>query len=84
MFALIALGSVLKQLRLTSDDFLRTSDKLVYFVFFPVMLFWKTGTPELIPIDRACPFCSLKEVVSLPRSSFLRQLIVNMLSGFVI
>ncbi len=43
LFALLLLGSVLKRKGLTSDLFLQTADKLVYYIFFPVMLFWKVG-----------------------------------------
>ena len=43
VFALIALGMVLKRWRLTTADFLKTSDRLVYFIFFPALLFWKIG-----------------------------------------
>lgn len=45
VFGIIALGSVLHHYKFTSDQFLRTSDKLIYFIFFPVMLFWKIGAP---------------------------------------
>ncbi|WDP84885.1 MAG: AEC family transporter [Desulfobacter sp.] len=41
LFALLVLGCLLKSKGLTSDLFLKTSDKLVYYIFFPVMLFWK-------------------------------------------
>lgn len=40
---LIFLGCVLKKRGLTTATFLQTSDKLVYYIFFPVMLFWKIG-----------------------------------------
>ena len=43
VFALLFLGGFLKKFRLTNDTFLKTSDKLVYFIFFPLMLFWKIG-----------------------------------------
>ena len=43
VFALLVLGAVLKRLDLTNDVFLKTSDKLIYFIFFPIMLFWKIG-----------------------------------------
>lgn len=43
IFILLLLGSLLKQMGITNDHFLKTSDKLVYFIFFPVMLFWKIG-----------------------------------------
>ena len=44
VFALIGLGSLLKQIHLTGEHFLRSSDRLVYFIFFPAMLFWKIGS----------------------------------------
>jgi hypothetical protein len=43
VFALILLGAALKHRGLTNDAFLATSDRLVYFIFFPAMLFWKIG-----------------------------------------
>ena len=45
IFAIIALGSLLKRVRLTDDAFLRVSDRLVYYIFFPALLFWKIGKP---------------------------------------
>ena len=44
IFTLLALGIGLKKLGLTNDSFLQRSDKLVYYIFFPVMLFWKIGS----------------------------------------
>ncbi len=43
VFALILLGSLLKRYGLSNEAFSKTSDRLVYFVFFPAMLFWKIG-----------------------------------------
>ncbi|MEE4357772.1 MAG: AEC family transporter [Desulfococcaceae bacterium] len=43
VFALIAMGRVMKVLRMTDDHFLKTADKMVYYIFFPAMLFWKIG-----------------------------------------
>jgi hypothetical protein len=40
---LILLGYFLKRFGLTNTAFLKTSDKLVYYIFFPLMLFWKIG-----------------------------------------
>ena len=45
IFSLIALGSALKALRVINDDFIRVSDRLIYYIFFPVLLFWKIGKP---------------------------------------
>lgn len=43
LLAMMALGYALKRRGMTSDEFLKTLDKLVYYIFFPVMLFWKTA-----------------------------------------
>ena len=37
------MGMALKHWHLTSTDFLKTADRLVYFIFFPALLFWKIG-----------------------------------------
>jgi len=44
VFALILSGSLLKRFGLTNDVFLQTSDKLIYYIFFPLLLFWKIGS----------------------------------------
>lgn len=41
VFLLIALGQVLMRTRLASPEFFQTSDRLVYYIFFPALLFWK-------------------------------------------
>lgn len=46
VFALIALGAVLRRRGWTDERFCATSDRLVYFIFFPTMLFWKIGNPQ--------------------------------------
>ncbi len=43
IFILLVLGRLLMQQGLTNSEFLQTSDKLIYFFFFPAMLFWKIG-----------------------------------------
>jgi len=43
VFALIVLGNLLKHYKLTDEKFLKTSDNLIYFIFFPILLFWKIG-----------------------------------------
>ena len=43
VFALILFGSLLKRWRLTDEVFLKTADKLTYYIFFPMLLFWKIG-----------------------------------------
>jgi predicted permease len=51
VFALIVLGYLLKKFDLTNDEYLKTSDRLVYFIFFPALLFWKIGGASSIAID---------------------------------
>jgi len=43
VFALMALGRLLLRLGLLDREFFRLSDRLVYFVLFPALLFWKLG-----------------------------------------
>ncbi len=43
VFALIGLGALLKHIHMTGEHFLKASDRLVYFIFFPALLFWKIG-----------------------------------------
>ena len=43
VFAIIVLGVVLKHYKFTTDAFLTISDRLIYFIFFPALLFWKIG-----------------------------------------
>lgn len=44
IFSLLFLGSVLRSRGLTTAAFLKTADRLVYYIFFPIMLFWKVGS----------------------------------------
>jgi len=43
IFALLVFGWFLKRVGLTDRVFLKTCDRLIYYFFFPVMLFWKIG-----------------------------------------
>lgn len=43
VFALILAGYFLRRWQLTTT-FLNVSDRLIYFIFFPAMLFWKIGS----------------------------------------
>lgn len=43
IFVLLLLGVILKKKGITTTSFLATCDLLIYYVFFPVMLFWKIG-----------------------------------------
>lgn len=46
VFALMGIGVVLRRYNITTETFLKTSDRLVYYIFFPAMLFWKIGAAE--------------------------------------
>lgn len=51
VFALIAAGAWLRRRGLTDAAFLRTGDRLVYYAFFPALLFWKIGgTPTGVAV----------------------------------
>jgi len=56
VFALLALGVTLKRLDLTNETFAKTADKLVYYIFFPVLLFWKIGRAPQIYSDETLRF----------------------------
>lgn len=43
VFALLLFGHLLKRLGFTHDTFLKTADRLIYYIFFPALLFWKIG-----------------------------------------
>jgi predicted permease len=43
IFVLLLIGRFLKAKNLTNLEFLQTADRLIYYFFFPVMLFWKIG-----------------------------------------
>jgi hypothetical protein len=43
VFAVIFLGNLLKRTQLTDSAFFAVSDRLVYYIFFPALLFWKIG-----------------------------------------
>ena len=45
--ALLCIGAILKRQGFTDSAFLNTSDRLIYYFFFPVMLFWKIGGASL-------------------------------------
>ena len=47
VLALLLVGVALKRWQLTDAHFLKTSDRLIYYVFFPVMLFAKIGGAPL-------------------------------------
>jgi malonate transporter and related proteins len=52
VFAVLALGSFLKRSALIDEKFVRVSDGLVYYIFLPLLLFWKIGKPtEAVAID---------------------------------
>lgn len=53
VFALIGLGTFLRQRGLTDERFLRAADRLVYYLFFPIMLFWKIGASPRVDAEAA-------------------------------
>jgi hypothetical protein len=41
IFAVIALGNLLRRFQVIDDTFIAVSDRLIYYIFFPALLFWK-------------------------------------------
>ena len=46
IFLVIGLGTLLKQFKLIDDTFLNLTNRLVYVVFLPLLLFYKIGTAD--------------------------------------
>ena len=46
VFLLVALGKGLIYFKLAGPDFFRVSDRLVYYIFFPCLLFWKVAQSQ--------------------------------------
>lgn len=66
VFILIVLGNGLKRYNLTNEVFLKTSDKLVYFIFFPAMLFWKIGSaPSAVNIEWGFCLSALLSILTI-------------------
>jgi predicted permease len=47
VFALIVAGMLMHRSGVTTRSFLNTADRLVYFIFFPILLFWKIGAADI-------------------------------------
>ncbi|MCK5515229.1 MAG: AEC family transporter [Desulfobulbaceae bacterium] len=43
IFTLLLLGWFLRRQKFTDASFLNTADRLTYYIFFPILLFWKIG-----------------------------------------
>ena len=69
VFALILFGNLLKRWRLTDDVFLKTADRLTYYIFFPLLLFWKIGGAPTTLFINSCLYkaviCSVLTVYVL-------------------
>ncbi len=63
VFALLALGGVLRRAGTTTEAYLTVSDRLVYFIFFPAMLFWKLGASPRNPADDLPLVCAATAAV---------------------
>ena len=63
IFTLILLGNLLFRYGLTNKTFLDTSDRLVYYIFFPLMLFWKISGASTDGIDWNFCLAALSAVI---------------------
>lgn len=46
VFALIVLGRILGRIKFLKDDVFKANDRLVYYILFPALLFWKVGDAD--------------------------------------
>jgi malonate transporter len=70
--ALIAIGKALRRFEMTNDVFLKTADRLIYYFFFPAMLFWKIGTPaKEASVDWTLSLSAAGAVISVALLSLL-------------
>lgn len=85
VFALVLLGRVLKINGFVNQGFLQTSDRLVYFIFFPCMLFWKIGgnasIRELDPRLPIAALCALFFVFALSTAYIVRGKVTHFQAG---
>jgi malonate transporter len=51
VFALILIGRLLRYVSITNETFLKTADRVIYYIFFPVLLFWKIGATSAEPSE---------------------------------
>jgi predicted permease len=65
VFALISLGALLKRWKITQDAFLSTADRLIYFIFFPALLFWKIGGSSQSDLDFGLCWAGLLAVLGV-------------------
>lgn len=66
VFILLVVGKLLRLRGLTNEFFLQTVDRLIYYFFFPVMLFWKIGGTSFdAGIDWAFCLACLLTVVTI-------------------
>ena len=52
------MGSWLKRVGLTDESFLKKVDQLVYFILFPILLFWKVGSSRGI-LEESLAYCTV-------------------------
>ncbi|MEJ2039144.1 MAG: AEC family transporter [Desulfosarcinaceae bacterium] len=71
VFALLVLGVVLKRTGMIDAAFSQTADKLIYYLFFPLLLFWKIG---------AAPQVFSTEALRFYASAVLAVLVLYLLS----
>lgn len=62
VFTLIVIGVWLKWAGLTNETFLTMVDRLVYFILFPILLFWKIGGAKGL-INASLAYCTVAVIV---------------------
>lgn len=79
VFMIIALGCLLRRFEFVEQTFFLVSDRLVYFVFFPIMLFWKIGgATSAAHIEWSVNFAVLCSVMTIFTTSLVLLKLVGM------
>lgn len=72
VFSLIILGAVLKKFKFTDQQFFAASNRMIYFIFFPVMLFYKiAGGGGHSQIDLRFILCAASAATTIWAASLL-------------
>jgi hypothetical protein len=78
IFAVVLLGAAVRRLGFVDDTFFGVSDRLLYFIFFPMLLFWKIGSP----VNGAFPdYAMIAAVLIAIGIAFLASILFARVSG---
>jgi hypothetical protein len=73
IFIVIGIGTFVRRIHLLDEHFFRASDRFVYYVSFPALLFWKIGEPGELGADLVSQTIAVFAAVTL---AFLLSIIL--------